>query len=92
MITIYRSIIAFVDYIILGITQATLNIEIETAEYFLCTISIQGITNEIDPNGDFHALNLKYTQFKKRLELSGGTTQLIFNNQDHSTKVLISFY
>ena len=92
LITIYRSIIAFVDYIILGITQATLNIEIETAEYFLCTISVHGITEEIDPKGDFHALNLKYTQFKKRLELSGGTTQLIFDNQDHSTKVLISFH
>jgi PAS domain S-box-containing protein len=92
LITIYRSIITFVDYVILCISQATLNIEFETTEHFLCTISVHGITEEIDPKGDFHALNLKYTQFKKRLELSGGTTQLIFDNQDHSTKVLISFY
>jgi PAS domain S-box-containing protein len=91
LITIYRSMIAFVDYVILVIPQATVNIEFKTTENFLCNMTIQGITNENDSNGDFDALNNKYIQFKKRLELSGGATQVIFDYKNNSTKVLISF-
>jgi len=91
LITIYRSIISFTDYVLLETHHNTIHIEIGAKEHFQCVISIHGITNESDVNGDFDVLNHKYVQFKKRTELCGGSTHVVYDYENQITKVVISF-